>query len=193
MLRLVGGSAKGCRLSLPRSSDVRPATDRLRVSLFALLAPRLAGARVLDLFAGSGALGLEALSRGAAHSTFVENGAEALRTLSANIGAVGFPGRCLIVEYDLRHKLAIVERADLAFVDPPFSFFADTAGLEILRELLDDLTGRILTPGGLVVVRHEDKDEDRARSLLAAGGGTITLERSYGRSRIKVVAVPGDA
>lgn len=122
-MRVVAGEAKGRRLVSPPASVTRAATERIRMSLFGILEPRLEGALVLDLFAGAGTIGIEALSRGAAHATFVERDPAALRALRQNVAATGFEERATVVPQDVR---AFLDRGaggpyDLAFCDPPFA------------------------------------------------------------------------
>jgi 16S rRNA (guanine966-N2)-methyltransferase len=129
-MRVIAGEAKGRTLVAPKGTATRPATDRIRETLFAILEPSLPDARVLDLFAGAGTLGLEALSRGAAHATFVDRSKEALDALRANVAATKFGDRSEVVSASV---LAFLERAaparryDLVFLDPPF---ADVAVLD---------------------------------------------------------------
>ncbi len=92
-MRIIAGSAKGRRLEAPRTSDTRPITDRAKESIFSSLGDRVVGARVLDLYAGSGAFGLEALSRGSASAEFVERGREAVGVLRRNVESTGLGGR----------------------------------------------------------------------------------------------------
>ncbi|TME61915.1 MAG: methyltransferase, partial [Chloroflexi bacterium] len=101
----------------------RPATDRIRETLFAILEPELEGTKVLDLFAGAGTLGIEALSRGAAHATFVERGAEAIKALRRNLAATGFDDRSEVVAANVIGYLDSRPRGpfDVAFCDPPFA------------------------------------------------------------------------
>ena len=190
MLRLTGGAARGCRLALPPARCVRPATDRLRESLFAILDPLLKDVRVLDLFAGSGVLGLEALSRGAAHCTFVEKDEAALRVLVKNVTSVGFPGRCTILQEDLQERIVRGGRFGLVFVDPPFALFADARGLSLLTELLRHVRDRLIERGGTVVLRHEKTAAQQARDLIEAVELEITRDRSYGRSCIQILRRP---
>src|SRR5205823_4484527 len=123
LMRVIAGSAKGRTLVAPKGDATRPATDRIRESLFAILEPDLAGARVLDLFAGAGTLGIEALSRGALHATFVERTKEALAALRTNLRATGLAERSEVVPASV---LAFLEPRfdsayDIAFCDPPFA------------------------------------------------------------------------
>src|SRR5680860_1409851 len=121
-MRVVAGAAKGRRLVAPKGDDVRPTADRAKEALFASLQPLLAGARVLDLFAGSGALGLEALSRGAATVTFVERDRRALEAIAGNIAAVGLSG-AEVVAHPVTRALGMELPGapfDLVLADPPY-------------------------------------------------------------------------
>ncbi|MCY3910851.1 MAG: RsmD family RNA methyltransferase [bacterium] len=125
VLRIIAGEARGRRLSTPEGMDVRPSTSRVREAVFNSLNSmgRLQGAAVLDLFAGSGALGLEAVSRGAASATFVETAPPALAALQANIDAIGFEDRCRVVPGDVWEELPRLGAGyDVALCDPPYQF-----------------------------------------------------------------------
>ncbi|HEU5169961.1 MAG TPA: RsmD family RNA methyltransferase [Gemmatimonadales bacterium] len=122
-MRLVAGRFGGRRLIVPRGARVRPTADRVREAWMSIVAPALPGARVLDLFAGSGALGLEALSRGAATADFVELAPASLRALRANIDALGVADIARVHRADaLRFAAGLAPGAyDLAFADPPYA------------------------------------------------------------------------
>ena len=143
MTRIIAGEARGRRLKVPPGDRVRPTTDRVRESLFAALGSLidLDGLVVLDAFAGSGALGLEALSRGAAHATFVERNPAAAAVVRANVAALDFGDRSRIVRADVLRWLGASgeESFDLAFCDPPYDF-----GLPTWDRLLGRLNARIL-------------------------------------------------
>jgi 16S rRNA (guanine966-N2)-methyltransferase len=138
-MRISGGGARGITLSVPRGDAVRPATDGMRQSLFSSLGARVVGARFLDLFAGSGAYGLEALSRGAAAGVFVEQNAKAAACVRQNIAAVCKSlGRSTddltVVQTDARTvPLAGGEAPDLVFIDPPYEIIADIAPALFVR------------------------------------------------------------
>ncbi|HEX8692922.1 MAG TPA: 16S rRNA (guanine(966)-N(2))-methyltransferase RsmD [Longimicrobium sp.] len=121
-MRIVAGEWGGRRIQAPPGRGTRPTTDRVREAWMSTVAPHLPGARVLDLFAGSGALGLEALSRGAGHATFVEQDAKALASLKANVDALGAGGRVTVVKADALKYAAGLEAGafDVAFADPPY-------------------------------------------------------------------------
>ncbi|MDQ1730785.1 MAG: rRNA (guanine966-N2)-methyltransferase [Pseudonocardiales bacterium] len=157
MTRIVGGTARGRRLAVP-PRGTRPTAERAREALFNTLATEvdLEGARVLDLFAGSGAVGLEALSRGAAAAVFVESDHRAAGILSENVHALGLPGavlhRCTAETY-----LAAVgadDPFDVVFADPPYSVTG--AAVAMLLESLSDL--RWLSSGGVVVIERSWRD-----------------------------------
>jgi 16S rRNA (guanine966-N2)-methyltransferase len=155
-MRVIAGRFGGLRLETP-SRGVRPTGDRVKESLFAMLGPRLPGARVLDLFAGSGALGLEALSRGAAHAVFVERVPATARILEANLRRCGVGSE----EADVVIRSAAAagatwaaqgRRFDLVFADPPYD---QAPGL--LADVLAQAPA-LLAPDGLLVLEHRKQD-----------------------------------
>jgi 16S rRNA (guanine966-N2)-methyltransferase len=123
ILRIIGGSWRGRKLRFPASSDLRPTPDRVRETLFNWLAGAIEGARCLDLFAGSGALGLEALSRGARHVTFIERDGVAVRELRARLSEWGAAGAGEVRQADALGYLAggAAQSFDIVFLDPPFA------------------------------------------------------------------------
>ena len=175
-MRVIAGSAKGRRLVVPAGAATRPATDRLRESIFGTLGDRCIDATVLDLFAGSGALGIEALSRGGMHATFVERDAAAIAALRRNAETSGFGDRSTIARGDVASYLRLATGSfDLVFCDPPY------ADAELLAILLAGPHLRRVTRGLLVVrslrkhlaaipeqwtaEREKDVGEDRVRYL----------------------------
>jgi 16S rRNA (guanine966-N2)-methyltransferase len=176
MARVIAGEAGGRRLAVPGGRETRPTSDRAREGLFATIsaiAGSLAGSRVLDLYAGSGAVGLEALSRGAGHVLLVESGARAARVIKENITALGLPGAQVIVDRVERVLARGPEdagaRYDVAFADPPYALDG-----EEVSAMLTALADRAwLTPGALVVVERATRSgpvrwpagyvQDRAR------------------------------
>jgi len=170
-MRVVGGRLRGRVLAGPKSSAIRPTADRLRESLFNILVHAygdpIAGARVLDLFAGTGALGIEALSRGAAFTLFVDEGAEARARIRENVAALGLGGVTRIFRRDAT-KLGPahpVEPFSLAFLDPPYAEGLAAPALISARD------GGWLSPSALVIV------EEAAKSAFAVPTGFSELER----------------
>ena len=179
MARVIAGQAGGRRLAVPDGRDTRPTSDRAREGLFASItsiAGPLDGARVLDLYAGSGAVGLEALSRGAGHVLLVEQGARAVRVIKENIEAIGLPGAVLVAD---RVERALArgpdgDRYDIVFADPPYAL-ADAA-VERVLELLAE--GGWLAPGALVIVERAT----RSGPVSWPDGFTPDRDRRYGEA-----------
>jgi len=147
-MRVIAGTARGLRLVAPKDPRTRPIADRVKETLFAILGDRVVDARVLDLYAGTGAIGIEALSRGAAHATFVERGRDALIAIRENLARTDTVARASVHAGEVEAFL-MVDSADafgLAFVDPPYAEHAILAPLERLVPHL--------APGATVVVKH---------------------------------------
>ena len=152
-MRVIAGSAGGMRLTAPRDRSTRPITDRVKETLFAILGDRVPDARVLDLYAGSGAIGIEALSRGAASADFVERGRPPLDALRANLAATRLADAARVHALEVDRFLAErpATRWTLVFLDPPYELRAIVAPL---RALLPHLA-----PGAMVVVKHFGRTE----------------------------------
>jgi 16S rRNA (guanine966-N2)-methyltransferase len=170
--RVTGGTAKGAKLFSVPGLDVRPALGRMRISLFEILRARLIDARVADLFAGTGCLGLEALSRGAARAVFYDLDPRCLEAIQRNIDKLRFADRAELRSGDAFTAAAGLEPMDVVFVDPPYPFFVQRP--EDLRRLVETCLGR-LAEGGTVVVEHRPRT-----GLGEVAGGRILDERAYG-------------
>ena len=174
MTRVIAGDARGRRLAVPPGTTTRPTSDRAREGLFSSLLSLLdlPGARVLDLYAGSGALGLEALSRGAGSATLVENDPDAVTALQANVEQLGLPG-AFVVAVDVERFLAVdaEPRYDLALVDPPY----DVDVLPALELLLP-----WLTEDAVVVVERRT----RGPQLAWPAGYEPVRDRRYGEATL---------
>ena len=152
-VRIIGGGWRGRRVSFPDLPGLRPTPDRVRETLFNWLQHHIAGARCLDLFAGSGALGLEALSRGAKELVFVEQAVAASRALQEQLIRLGGGGRGQVVEMGAaRYLRSPPQPFDIVFLDPPFG----RAALAEYVPLVD--AGQWLNPGGLVYLENEKAD-----------------------------------
>jgi 16S rRNA (guanine966-N2)-methyltransferase len=198
-MRVIAGEAKGRRLVSPPARVTRAATDRIRETLFAILEPRLPDARVLDLFAGAGTLGIEALSRGAAHATFVERDRAALDALRSNLIATGLADRGRVVAASVLAFLGgqAGEPYDLVFCDPPFAdvdaHSATLAHPGLRASLAPDalVVARALRkhppliPQAAVTVRTKEIGEETLLFLRydASGHGMREIERGSGFAR----------
>ena len=187
MTRIVAGAARGRRLSVPAGRDTRPTSDRAREGLFAsVLAIRgsLDGARVLDLYAGSGAVGLEALSRGASDVLLVESDARAARVIRGNIDAVRLPGVRLLadrVERVLARGPGEHPPRDVVFADPPYAAPAEEVqGMLAALGGCSSHHGSWLAPGALVVVERGT----RSGPFAWPAGYTPERSRGYGEATL---------
>jgi len=181
-VRIVGGRLRGRNIASPASREIRPTADRLRESLFNILAHAygdpVSDARVLDLFAGTGALGIEAISRGAAFCLFIDNGAEARALLRQNVEALGLGGVTKVYRRDATALGSVHphEPFSLAFLDPPYGKGLAEKALASLRD------GDWLVPGALVVV-----EEAVAAKLVTPGGYEELERRAYDNTEFVVM------
>lgn len=171
-MRVISGVAKGKRLKAPRGRATRPMTDRAREGIFSAIAVVLPGADVLDLYAGTGSLGLEALSRGSASVVFVERDRTALQALRVNVESVGLGGRVVGSEVD-RFLVGQPQRFDLVFVDPPYGHSAAA-----VEATLRSVAPLIRIGGTAVLHRPVGEPRPEVAGLEAAG------RYRYGTARI---------
>ena len=183
-MRVVGGSAKGRPLESPSARGVRPTSALVRGAVFNILGPdRVEGKRVLDLFAGTGALGIEALSRGAVWADFVDRSARQCAVIRRNLRALGFDDRAGVHCVDVLKALETLKGGyDLVLMDPPYRMPSLDPVLRALG------TGRLLNPGAVVVVGHSKRQQ------VAERYGVLVRYRSrrYGDSQVDFFA-PGEA
>jgi len=178
-MRVITGLYKGRVLRTVRDLSVRPATGRVRQTIFDMLAHRieLEGSQTLDLFAGSGSLGIECLSRGAEHVTFVEYDAQAVRYLEENIRMLGCEDRTEIIPMDAMAFLrGRPEAFDIVFADPPYAF-GDTAAIPACV-----LQAGFLAPGGYLVIEHSTE-----LRFAQTGAFRITDEKRFGRTMVTFI------
>jgi 16S rRNA (guanine966-N2)-methyltransferase len=172
-VRVIAGSARGRRLVTPDGTDTRPTGDRVREATFNALHSlgAVEDATVIDLFAGSGALGIEALSRGAAHATFVDHDRRAIRAVEANLASTGLADRATFeattAERVIDHAIHVGQRWDLALLDPPYTFDA-----------WDDLLATL--PADLAVIESD-------RPIVAPPGWHVVRDRRYGTTIVTVL------
>jgi len=180
-MRIIGGRLRGRKLHPLKSAGIRPTSDRLRETLFNIIAGRVAGACVLDLFAGTGAMAIEALSRGARRALLIDNGRGALSLMVRNLHLCGVQSRARTTRWDIRRNLNCLAGAackfDLAFMDPPYN-----KGM-LGPALVNLAQSRCLNDGALVLIEHSPREE-----LPAGGDGFYTLQqRRYGTSKISLM------
>ena len=179
-MRIIAGAWRGRPIDAPPGQATRPTADRARETLFSMLASRLGSfedLRVADLFAGSGALGLEALSRGAASATFVERDAKAVAIIRRNVDKLGTAQASRILSNSAL-ALPASEPFDLIFADPPYEPGAGTAVIEAVEK------SGWLAPGGWMSVETSRADE------IAPGGLSIEAQRDVGRARLTLLRRP---
>jgi 16S rRNA (guanine966-N2)-methyltransferase len=191
-MRVIAGDYKGRRLAAPTWPGLRPTSDRLKESVFAILAPVLPGARVLDGFAGSGALGIEALSRGAASVVFVERDGRAADLIARNLAHCRIADGYVMIRAEFARALRQLpadRRFDLVLLDPPYD-------LADLASAVEAAAGRT-APGGVLVLEHATRREAPARALgfvpvrqVKAGDSTVTFYREAPAAAPAATEVP---
>ena len=172
-LRVISGSARGKKLCTIEGRDIRPTLDRVKESIFNMIAFDLPGATVLDLFCGSGALGIEALSRGAKHATFVDNNAASLTITKKNLAETHLSDRAFSVLSDSLHFLeTTTEQFDIIFIDPPYDSDLYERALEVIKK------NNILADDGIIILEHPiDKS-------IKYEGFELVKAKSYGNKQI---------
>jgi 16S rRNA (guanine966-N2)-methyltransferase len=168
-VRIIAGSRKGARIFAPKGLDTRPTGDRVREAAFNLIGP-VDEAAVLDLFAGSGAMGLEALSRGAASAVFVESDREACRTIERNLAKLGLTGATVLCRDAFQVLTAESRTYDLVLCDPPYGFLGNARLAGYLK--------RVLEPNGLLVYETGAKEQPELEGLQ------VRTSRTYGSARL---------
>jgi len=180
-LRIIGGNLKGRKLHKFRGADIRPTADRLRESIFNILGNRIQGKRVLDLFAGTGALGLEALSRGAETAVFIENRSVALALIRRNISTCRMESRSKTIKWDITGNLNCLKPMEavfnIAFLDPPYG------GDRIKPAIRNLIASRSLADGARVIVEHADSESipKHLPNIL------ISDRRRYGKTTVSIL------
>lgn len=152
-MRIIAGEAKGRKLIAPKNQDVRPTGDRVKESIFNMISPYINGAVVIDIFAGTGNLGLEAISRGAEKVYFVDNSLSSLDVVKKNISITGFSKQSTVIKSHYERALKdIPQKADLFFIDPPYNkgYVMDCVRCISLHEKISD--------GGVLVIEHNNEE-----------------------------------
>jgi len=177
-MRIIAGEFKGRKLLSPEGDQTRPVTDRVKQSIFDILAPVIEGAQVFDCFAGTGSFGLESLSRGAAHSTFFEAHRPTAVRLKKNLQLTKVEERSTVITADIFEAIAAWTKAniDIVFLDPPYRYLRERP--EQLQKLFASLN-KLLAPGGIVVFRHDLAD------TLELSAFTSADQRTYGQMSVE--------
>ncbi len=175
-MRITGGKFGGRNLKVPKSDAIRPTQDRVREALFSILAPEIAGSDFLDLFAGCGAVGLEALSRGARSATFVEQNRRHLAVLNENLGAVGQDAA--VIAADCYRYLATYAGPgfSIAFADPPYALGEEKGYAQVLATLA---ARGVVRPGG-----HFVAEMTAVQRAEETPGWDLLRDRTYGKTRL---------
>jgi 16S rRNA (guanine966-N2)-methyltransferase len=183
-MRIIAGRAKGRSLLCLPGDAIRPSPERMRAALFNMLAPDLPGMTVLDLFAGTGSLGLEALSRGADHCVFVESHPAALAVLQRNVSSLGFTHGATLIHHDVFHVPGRLERLgrtySCIFAAPPYALLENTRTAQPLLAVLADTAERFGNPDLTVNLQHSP------RSFLSEAVGRLLRfdHRRYGNAEL---------
>jgi 16S rRNA (guanine(966)-N(2))-methyltransferase RsmD len=184
-MRIVGGSARGRTLLGPKDAKtIRPTADRVRETLFNILGQRLDGLTVLDLYAGTGALALEAISRGADRAVLVDSGREALGLIRANVDALGFGAQAELVAQPVARALGTLGgrglKFDRIFADPPYA-------AEVVNELLEGIARHaLLAPEGVIIIEHAKRES----APEAHAGFERFDQRKFGDTIVSFYAAP---
>ncbi|MCL6473276.1 MAG: 16S rRNA (guanine(966)-N(2))-methyltransferase RsmD [Firmicutes bacterium] len=184
-LRVIAGVAKGRKLYAPKGADIRPTSDRVKEAIFNIIGREINNKNVLDLFAGTGSLGIEALSRGAEHAYFIDSKTQAIDLIKKNLDITGLDGKATVIKSDVYkaiERLAKNElRFDLIFLDPPYRI-----SVSFLDAILNMLASDILKKDGLLVLEHAAKTEPRSveglelESTRIYGDTAVTFYRKKG-------------
>ena len=185
-MRVTGGRVRGHHLASLRGFQIRPSSDLIRQAVFNLIGLEIKGLRVLDLFAGTGSLGIEALSRGALEAVFIDNSNQAINLIKKNLKRCGFEALGLIIKKDLgrglpRYSAFIKKRFELVFMDPPY-------GKAFIPPLLKELSeGKVLSDSSIVVTESSKFD------CLPSDSGALQLfkERTHGETRLNLYHYQG--
>ena len=151
-MRVISGQAKSIPLMTPKGMDVRPTTDRIKETLFNMISPAIRDSRFLDIFAGSGQIGIEALSRGADSAVFIDSGRSAISCINANLEKCHFTDRATVISSDVRRALETLHGGDpfdIIFMDPPYAM----EGQEDILRLIDSLN--LLADDGMIIVEAD--------------------------------------
>ena len=177
-MRVISGSARGKKLECPEGIDIRPTLDRVKESVFNMIAFDIAGATVLDLFSGSGALGIEALSRGASHCVFVDKSSQSIDATQKNIEATRFGDASCVINTDSIEFIKKTDKTfDIIFIDPPYESELYESSLRAIKD------SGILSDDGFIVLEYDINTTPPFKT----SGFEIVKDRKYGRVKILIM------
>ena len=180
-MRIISGSARGTKLYSPKNDKIRPTADKIKESIFNILQPITPDAVVLDLFAGSGGIGLEFASRGAKKVYYVDNSRESIDLIKKNIAKCKFEEQSVVMNLDFEAALSVMKKNDLRFdyifIDPPYASFKN---MQLIDRIFD---GKLMSDRGVIVLEVE-KDESPAFKNI----GISIKEKIYGRTKIIIIS-----
>jgi len=181
-MRVIAGSARKMRLKAPRGNDIRPTADQVKEALFSIIGNRVVGAIFLDLFAGSGAIGIEALSRGAGKAIFVDSSRQSILLIKENLSRTGFSEKASVLESDALQAIKGLSikkiKADLIYLDPPYAEKLNTLVIDKIIE------HAIIANNGLIIVEHAYDDQDWAQPY------PVIKQKKYGRKGLTIIPFP---
>lgn len=190
-MRITGGSLRGRKIKTPHGPHVEPVPDRVRESLFSILQHVVPDSRVLDLFACSGSLGIEALSRDAQYVLFVEKNSPAANVISENLESLGITGNARIITGSAFNAISLLinsnDKFDLAFIDPPYPLSENPDSFKLIEQLIVSLFTETLKPEGIVVFRQRKG----SKNPLSGHAGFKLDTRTYGTTQVTLIERPG--
>ncbi len=183
-MRITGGQSKGRTLASPKGMDIRPTTDKVREAIFNIIGQDMSGLYVLDLFAGTGIFGIEALSRGAQHTVFIDSSQQSIKLIKKNLATCGFQDSGIALRRDLRKAKSIThpelqKNFDLFFIDPPYR-------KDLIIPLLEKISSSDMLSEESIIVAELSKNEILPSSI---GDLEMTETRLYGDTRINIYVI----
>jgi 16S rRNA (guanine966-N2)-methyltransferase len=184
-MRVISGSAKGRRLFSPKGKDIRPTSDRVKEAIFNIIGPRIYNTNIIDVFAGTGSLGIEALSRGATHAFFIDSKREAIGLIRKNLDATGLANNATIINADagkaVKRLISDGVDAEVIFLDPPYRI-----SVSYLNAVIESLASYVLAIGGLLILEHASRSEPPRFENLE-----IASMRVYGDTAVTIYEKKG--
>lgn len=179
-MRIITGRARGTKLYSPKNDNIRPTSDKIKESIFNILQPITPDAVVLDLFAGSGGIGLEFASRGAKKVYFVDNNRDSIDLIRKNIAKCRFEDQSIVMNLDFEAALSFARREnirfDYIFIDPPYAAFKN---MQLMDRIFDD---KLMSDGGVIILEIEKDENPEFKNI-----GISIKEKIYGRTKIIII------